>query len=156
MNIVEQVQDTNTNATSTLINKAPKKDKLGRAYGTGRRKVATARVWIKSGKGKFTINGFEIRSYFKRETLFIHAMAPLVVTDNLDKFDVFCTIAGGGMAGQAGALRHGIARALDNYDPVIYHAVMRQNGLLTRDDRMVESKKYGKHKARRSTQFIKR
>ena len=152
MNIVEQAQETNSN----LINKAPKRDKLGRAYGTGRRKVATARVWIKPGTGKVSVNSSEIRAYFKRETLFIHAMAPLVVTDNLDKFDVFCTIAGGGMAGQAGALRHGIARALDNYDPVIYHAVMRQNGLLTRDDRMVESKKYGKHKARRSTQFIKR
>jgi small subunit ribosomal protein S9 len=74
----------------------------------------------------------------------------------MDKFDVFCTASGGGMSGQAGAVRHGLARALDNYDPVIYHAVMKKEGLLTRDDRMVESKKYGRHKARRSTQFIKR
>jgi small subunit ribosomal protein S9 len=138
------------------VNKAPKRDKLGRSYGTGRRKVAIARVWIKPGTGKITINKVDIKSYLKRETLFIHATEPLIATNNLDKFDVFCTTSGGGISGQAGAVRHGIARALDEYDPVLYHVAMRSGGFLTRDDRMVESKKYGRHKARRSTQFIKR
>ena len=144
------------NISTSVVTKKPKVDKLGRSYGTGRRKVAAARVWIKPGCGKISVNGRDIKEYFKRETLFIHATTPLAVTNNLEKFDIYCTVAGGGIAGQAGALRHGLARALDNYEPVLYHTILKKFKLLTRDSRMVESKKYGKHKARRSTQFIKR
>lgn len=142
--------------SNTTVTKLPKIDKLGRAYGTGRRKVATARVWIKLGTGIMTVNGKEIRSYFNRETSFIHAITPFSVTDTLGKFDVYATISGGGMSGQAGALRHGIARALDNYNPVLYHCKLKEFKLLTRDSRMVESKRYGLHGARRATQFVKR
>lgn len=147
--------------TIKALDQAPKVDKYGRAYGTGRRKVAVARVWIKrkakeSEKGKITINGRTPRDYFQRETLLIDINKPFAVTNNLDQFDVYCTIVGGGLAGQAGAMRHGISRALNNFDPMLYHADLRKNGLLTRDSRMVESKKYGRHKARRSTQFSKR
>ena len=144
------------NISTTTITKLPKVDKFGRAYGTGRRKVSTARVWIKLGTGIIKVNGKDIKEYFKRETLFIHAVSPFKVTDSLGKFDVYSTIKGGGMSGQAGALRHGISRALDNYEPVIYHAALKKFKFLTRDSRMVESKKYGLHGARRATQFVKR
>ena len=140
----------------SVVHKEPKLDKFGRAYGTGRRKVSVARVWIKPGTGKVSVNGREIKEYFKRDTLIIHALKAFEVTENNNKFDIYCTVNGGGIAGQAGALRHGLARALDNFDHMLYHAKLRQAGVLTRDDRMVESKKYGRHKARRSTQFVKR
>ena len=150
------MESINATIVENVVHKEPKLDKLGRAYGTGRRKVSTARVWIKPGIGKISINGRDMKEYFKRDTLIIHAMKALDVTENRARFDVYCTIAGGGITGQAGALRHGLGRALDNFDPTLYHAILRQAGVLTRDDRMVESKKYGRHKARRSTQFVKR
>lgn len=150
------MESVNSVVVDNIVNKTPKLDRLGRAYGTGRRKVSAARVWIKPGSGKVTVNGRELKDYFKRDTLIIHAMRALDVTGNREKFDVYCTVAGGGISGQAGALRHGLGRALDNYDPVLYHVTLRKAGVLTRDSRAVESKKYGRHKARRSTQFVKR
>ena len=139
-----------------VTTKKPVIDKLGRAYGTGRRKVAVARAWIKPGTGKIIVNGQDEMAYFKRKTLTIEINKPFDKTENLKKFDVYCTVAGGGISGQAGAVRHAIARALDNFNPSVYHNILKANKFLTRDDRMVESKKYGRHGARRGTQFSKR
>jgi small subunit ribosomal protein S9 len=150
------MESVNSSIIENVVHKEPKLDKFGRAYGTGRRKVSTARVWIKPGTGKVSVNGRDMKEYFKRDTLIIHAMKALDITENRSRFDVYCTITGGGIAGQAGALRHGLGRALDNFDPTLYHVILRKAGVLTRDDRMVESKKYGRHKSRRSTQFVKR
>lgn len=135
--------------------KAPKKDSLGRAYGTGRRKDSVARVWVKPGKGQIVVNHKNIDGYFARETHRKLISQPFTVTKTLGQFDIFCTVVGGGLSGQAGAIRHGLSRALDNYDPTL-HADLKSNGLLTRDSRVVERKKYGQHKARKSTQFSKR
>uniref|UniRef100_A0A2C9M1S7 30S ribosomal protein S9 n=1 Tax=Biomphalaria glabrata TaxID=6526 RepID=A0A2C9M1S7_BIOGL len=123
-------------------------------YATGRRKTAVAKVWIKNGSGKVMINNLNISDYFTRLTHRYRASEPLIKLNCMDKFDVICQTLGGGKSGQADAVRHGISRALDYYNPD-YHTVLASNNLLTRDDRMVESKKYGKHKARRSTQFAK-
>ena len=136
--------------------KEPKLDNLGRAYGTGRRKDSVARVWVKPGSGKVTVNGREIEKYFARPTLRMILNQPFDAVGAKDKFDVYCTVKGGGLSGQAGAVRHGISRALDNFDPVAYHKILRKGGFLTRDSRVVERKKYGKAKARRSFQFSKR
>ncbi len=136
----------------------PRKQKLddqGRAYGTGRRKIASARVWIKPGTGKFVVNKEEVEKYFARPVLRMIVNQPFQITGTAGKFDVYCTVTGGGLSGQAGAVRHGISRALDNYDPTM-HKTLRQGGFLTRDSRVVERKKYGKRKARRSFQFSKR
>jgi small subunit ribosomal protein S9 len=133
----------------------PKKDKLGRSYGTGRRKNAVARVWVKAGVGKVTVNGLDAERYFPSATSIYVLLQPFMATKTSGKFDVVCTVKGGGHAGQAGAILLGVARALDNFDPA-FHATLRQHGLLTRDPRVVERKKYGKHKARKSTQFSKR
>jgi small subunit ribosomal protein S9 len=135
--------------------KKPKIDKLGRSYGTGRRKNAIARVWIKPGTGKFSVNGKELKQYFARPVLQMILKQPFSATNNVDKFDVMCTVVGGGLSGQAGAVRHGISRALDSFDPTT-HTALRQNGFLTRDSRVVERKKYGQKKARKSFQFSKR
>lgn len=143
-----------TAATDTEV-KAPKIDKFGRAYGTGRRKNATARVWIKRGKGKVTINGREIENYFARPVLRMIINQPFVSLKEEAKFDITVTVVGGGLSGQAGAVRHGIARALDNFDPS-FRPALRKGGYLTRDSRVVERKKYGRAKARRSFQFSKR
>lgn len=134
----------------------PKLDKLGRSYGTGRRKDSVSRVWIKPGSGKITVNGRDIETYFARPTLRMILNQPFDAVDAKDKFDVLCTVKGGGLSGQAGAVRHGISRALDNFDPATYHKALRSGGFLTRDSRVVERKKYGKAKARRSFQFSKR
>ena len=134
----------------------PKLDKQGRAYGTGRRKDSVARVWIKRGSGKVMVNGKDAEAYFGRPTLRMIMNQPFVALDENNKFDVTCTVKGGGLSGQAGAIRHGIARALDNYDPAAFHKILRKCGFLTRDSRVVERKKYGKAKARRSFQFSKR
>ncbi len=136
--------------------KQPKIDEQGRAYGTGRRKDAAARVWIKPGKGQIIINGKPLEKYFGRPVLRMIINQPFAVTKNNGKFDVYCTVKGGGLSGQAGAVRHGISRALDNYDPAGNHKALRRGGFLTRDSRVVERKKYGKAKARRSFQFSKR
>ena len=135
--------------------RTPKIDKLGRAYGTGRRKDATARVWIKRGSGKVTVNGRALEVYFARPVLRMIINQPFVVLDSENKFDVTITVTGGGLSGQAGAVRHGISRALDNYDPS-FRPALRKSGFMTRDSRVVERKKYGRAKARRSFQFSKR
>jgi small subunit ribosomal protein S9 len=132
-----------------------KRDAQGRSYATGRRKNAVARVWIKPGSGKVTINGRAEATYFARPVLRMILRQPLVVTNRETQFDVVATVVGGGLSGQAGAVRHGISRALVNYEPEL-KPVLKQKGFMTRDSRMVERKKYGKAKARRSFQFSKR
>lgn len=150
-----KVKNTETAEAKTTAPKPPVKDTLGRTYGTGRRKNSIARVWIKAGKGAFTVNSKEIGIYFPVETLQMKIMRPFAAVDMLGRYDVYCTVKGGGHSGQAGAIQLGIARALDKFDSA-FHTELRKSGLLTRDARVVERKKYGKHKARRSTQFSKR
>jgi small subunit ribosomal protein S9 len=133
----------------------PKLDALGRAYATGKRKNAVARVWIKRGSGKITVNGRDSPIYFARPVLRMLLNQPFVVADRLGQFDVVCTVVGGGLSGQAGAVRHGISRALTFFEPGL-RPVLKTGGFLTRDSRVVERKKYGKRKARRSFQFSKR
>jgi small subunit ribosomal protein S9 len=133
----------------------PKIDEHGRAYGTGRRKEATARVWIKPGSGKITINGKDQEEYFARPVLRMVIEQPLVEAERRTEFDVVCTVKGSGLSGQAGAIRHGISRALVAYEPGL-RKVLKPHGFMTRDPRTVERKKYGKAKARRSFQFSKR
>lgn len=133
----------------------PQKDALGRSYATGRRKNASARVWIKPGKGKVTVNGRDVTTFFARPVLRMILNQPFEATNTLDHFDVDCTVTGGGLSGQAGAVRHGISRALDKFDPSL-HSILRRGGFLTRDSRVVERKKYGRAKARRRFQFSKR
>ena len=133
----------------------PKVDKLGRAYATGKRKDAVARVWIKSGKGTITVNGRDVTRYFARPVLRMIINQPFEATNSAGVFDVIATVKGGGLSGQAGAVRHGISKALDLYNPTL-HVLLRRGGFLTRDSRVVERKKYGKAKARRSFQFSKR
>jgi small subunit ribosomal protein S9 len=133
----------------------PKRDALGRSYATGKRKNAVARVWIRPGNGKIEVNGRDSPVYFARPVLRMLLNQPFVVTDRLGQFDVWCTVTGGGLSGQAGAVRHGISRALTFYEPGL-RPVLKHGGFLTRDSRVVERKKYGKRKARRSFQFSKR
>ena len=133
----------------------PKRDAFGRSYATGRRKNAIARVWIKPGKGEITVNGKRVGQYFARPVLRMLITQPFLVADRYNQFDVFCTVNGGGLSGQAGALRHGITRALTNYEPEL-RSILKVAGFLTRDSRVVERKKYGRAKARRSFQFSKR
>ena len=133
----------------------PKRDSLGRSYATGRRKNAIARVWIKPGKGEITVNGKKVGVYFARPVLRMLITQPFLVSDRYNQFDVFCTVNGGGLSGQAGAVRHGISRALTYYEPEL-RGILKVAGFLTRDSRAVERKKYGKMKARRSFQFSKR
>jgi small subunit ribosomal protein S9 len=133
----------------------PKIDKFGRAYATGRRKESASRVWIKPGSGRFTVNGKDMPAYFARPTQQMIINQPLVAINRLQQYDIVCTVAGGGLSGQAGAVRHGVARALTNFEPTLRPA-LKHGGFLTRDAREVERKKYGKAKARRSFQFSKR
>ena len=133
----------------------PKRDALGRSYATGRRKNAIARVWIKPGKGEIIVNGKTVGVYFARPVLRMLITQPFLIADRYNQFDVFCTVNGGGLSGQAGALRHGISRALTHYEPDL-RSILKMAGFLTRDSRVVERKKYGKAKARRSFQFSKR
>jgi small subunit ribosomal protein S9 len=130
-------------------------DKYGRAYATGRRKDAVARVWLKPGTGKIEVNGRDQSIYFARPTLRLVINQPFDVTDRVGQYDVVATVKGGGLSGQAGAVKHGIAQALSRYEPTLRTAVKRE-GFLTRDSRVVERKKYGRAKARRSFQFSKR
>ncbi|HWU81435.1 MAG TPA: 30S ribosomal protein S9 [Caulobacter sp.] len=133
----------------------PQIDAQGRAYATGKRKNAIARVWIKPGKGSITINGRDQEVYFARPVLRMMIAQPLEVTDRLGQFDVVVTVEGSGLSGQAGAIRHGLSKALTLYEPGL-RPVLKPHGFLTRDSRGVERKKYGKAKARRSFQFSKR
>tara|TARA_R110001599_G_scaffold352029_1_gene585675 strand:- start:510 stop:1046 length:537 start_codon:yes stop_codon:yes gene_type:complete len=130
-------------------------DAQGRAYATGKRKNAIARVWIKPGSGKFTVNGRDQAVYFARPVLRMILLQPFEVTDRVGQFDVVCTVKGGGLSGQAGAVRHGISKALTSYEPALRPA-LKAEGFITRDSRVVERKKYGRAKARRSFQFSKR
>ena len=132
-----------------------KRDELGRSYATGKRKDAIARVWVKPGKGTIMVNGREIEKYFARPVLRMVINQPFQVANVTGQFDVMCTVKGGGLSGQAGAVKHGISKALALYDPENRPA-LKKAGFLTRDPRVVERKKYGKAKARRSFQFSKR
>ena len=134
---------------------APKLDSKGRAYGTGKRKSSVARVWVARGSGKIVVNGRDITDYFVRGTQRLIIAQPFEVSNRAGQFDVMCTVSGGGLSGQAGAVRHGISRALINFEPEL-RGVLKAAGLLTRDARKVERKKYGQHKARKSTQWVKR
>jgi small subunit ribosomal protein S9 len=133
----------------------PKIDAKGRSYATGRRKESVARVWVKRGGGKMTVNGKDFVAYFARPVLQMLVRQPLLVADRMTQYDVVCTVRGGGLSGQAGAIRHGIAQALTRYEPGV-RPILKKTGFLTRDARVVERKKYGKAKARRSFQFSKR
>ena len=132
-----------------------KLDKAGRAYATGKRKNAVARVWLKRGSGKITINTKDFSAYFARPVLQMMLKQPLEKTLRVSQYDVVATVKGGGLSGQAGAIRHGISKALTYYEPEL-RKVLKPDGFLTRDSRVVERKKYGKAKARRSFQFSKR
>jgi len=132
-----------------------KVDSQGRAYATGKRKDAVARVWIKPGSGRFTINDRTAEVYFARPVLRMMIQQPFVVANRNGQFDIVCTVSGGGLSGQAGAVRHGISKALTYFEPEL-RTVLKRGGFLTRDSRVVERKKYGRAKARRSFQFSKR
>lgn len=146
-------------ALKTAAPEAPKYekkvDKQGRAYATGKRKDAVARVWIKPGNGKIIVNTREVEVYFARPVLRMMIQQPIVAAARQGQYDVVCTVAGGGLSGQAGAVRHGISKALTHFEPDL-RTVLKKGGFLTRDSRVVERKKYGKAKARRSFQFSKR
>ena len=133
----------------------PQIDAQGRSYATGKRKDAVARVWIKPGSGKVTVNTREVEVYFARPVLRMLIQQPIVAAARQGQYDVVATVAGGGLSGQAGAVRHGISKALTNFEPDL-RSVLKKGGFLTRDSRVVERKKYGKAKARRSFQFSKR
>ena len=133
----------------------PKRDVQGRSYATGKRKDAVSRVWVKPGKGRILVNNREFENYFVRPVLRMIINQPFTVTNRAGEFDVVCTVSGGGLSGQAGAVRHGISKALTYYEPEL-RPVLKAGGFLTRDSRVVERKKYGRKKARRSFQFSKR
>ena len=151
------IEKNNNNSTPIDLSesKEPKIDKNGRAYATGRRKESISRVWIKRGNGKVTVNGKDLEKYFSRAVLRILLEEPLKKTDRITELEVFSTVKGGGLSGQAGALRHGISRALVNFEPSL-KSKLKKLGFLTRDARKVERKKYGRHKARKRPQFSKR
>jgi len=130
-------------------------DAQGRAYATGKRKDAVARVWVKPGGGRITVNGKNYVEYFARPVLQMVLEQPLVAASRKGQYDIVCTVSGGGLSGQAGAVRHGVSKALTHYEPEL-RGVLKKGGFLTRDSRVVERKKYGKRKARRSFQFSKR
>jgi small subunit ribosomal protein S9 len=133
----------------------PQIDEHGRSYATGKRKGAVARVWIKPGLGKITVNGREVERYFARPVLQMMISQPFDIADRSGQYDVMATVTGGGLSGQAGAVRHGISKALTLYEPTL-RTVLKREGFLTRDSRVVERKKFGRRKARRSFQFSKR
>ena len=146
-------------AFTPVVSNAPLReqelDKQGRAYATGRRKDATARVWLKPGTGKITVNGRDQEVYFARPTLRLVIDQPFTITDRKGQYDIVATVKGGGLSGQAGAVKHGISQALSKYEPTL-RGTIKAAGFLTRDSRVVERKKYGRAKARKSFQFSKR
>jgi small subunit ribosomal protein S9 len=146
-------------AANVVVESAPLReqeiDNLGRAYATGRRKDATARVWLKPGTGKITVNGRDQEVYFARPTLRLVINQPFSITEREGQYDIIATVRGGGLSGQAGAVKHGISQALAKYEPAL-RSTVKAAGFLTRDSRVVERKKYGRAKARRSFQFSKR
>ena len=151
----DALQSLSTQAAPQAVVHERKVDAQGRAYATGKRKNAVARVWIKPGKGQITINGRDQQVYFARPVLRMMLAQPFELSDRTGQFDVVATVEGSGLSGQAGALRHAISKALTYYEPGL-RSVLKPHGLLTRDPRVVERKKYGKAKARRSFQFSKR
>ncbi len=142
-------------ATEVVTPREPVRDDLGRSYATGKRKDAVARVWIKPGSGKVVVNGKEMKVYFARPVLQMILRQPFTVSGTEDQFDVMATVKGGGLSGQAGAVKHGISKALQLYDPSL-RGSLKAAGFLTRDSRVVERKKFGRAKARKSFQFSKR
>jgi small subunit ribosomal protein S9 len=152
---LETVASVDEVSADTAVIREPKRDDFGRSYATGKRKDAIARVWIKPGSGKVMVNGKEMNSYFARPVLQMILRQPFQVAGVEDQFDVNATVKGGGLSGQAGAVKHGISKALQLYEPALRGA-LKSAGFLTRDSRVVERKKYGKRKARRSFQFSKR
>ena len=156
---INSLEDLGTTSVAPVQAAAPvyvqKIDKQGRAYATGKRKNAIARVWVKPGNGKITINGKEFNLFFARPVLQMILQQPIIAAARKDQYDVVATVSGGGLSGQAGAVRHGISKALTYYEPEL-RGVLKKGGFLTRDSRVVERKKYGKAKARRSFQFSKR
>jgi len=152
---LETVASVDEANAGTAVIREPKRDDFGRSYATGKRKDAIARVWIKPGSGKVMVNGKEMNSYFARPVLQMILRQPFQVAGVEDQFDVNATVKGGGLSGQAGAVKHGISKALQLYEPALRGA-LKSAGFLTRDSRVVERKKYGKRKARRSFQFSKR
>ena len=155
LKIVKRASDDTPEAPAAQEGNGQKLDAQGRAYATGKRKDAIARVWIKPGSGKFVVNGKEHAVYFGRPVLQMLLAQPFSVTRRENQYDVMCTVSGGGLSGQAGAVRHGISKALTYYEPEL-RGVLKSGGFLTRDSRVVERKKYGRRKARRSFQFSKR
>ena len=147
--------DESRSLTAEAAPREPQRDAQGRAYATGKRKNAIAKVWIKPGKGTITINGRDQEVYFARPVLRMMIAQPFQVTDRVGQFDVVVSVEGSGLSGQAGAIRHGLSKALTYYEPAL-RPVLKPHGFLTRDSRVVERKKYGKAKARRSFQFSKR
>ncbi|ARN80212.1 30S ribosomal protein S9 [Methylocystis bryophila] len=156
---LSSLSDLKDAAGETVVQTTPlreqKLDKHGRAYATGKRKNAIARVWIKPGTGRISVNGRDVGVYFARPVLRMIIQQPLVVAKRSGQYDLVVSVAGGGLSGQAGAVRHGLSKALTHYEPELRSALKRE-GFLTRDSRVVERKKYGKRKARRSFQFSKR
>ncbi|WP_455475453.1 30S ribosomal protein S9 [Bartonella sp. B17] len=152
LNAVINIAEVNENTTPVHVQKL---DSQGRAYATGKRKDAVARVWIKLGSGKIVINNKDFDKYFARPVLRMILRQPIVATQRETQFDIVATVAGGGLSGQAGAVRHGISKALTYFEPEL-RTILKKGGFLTRDSRVVERKKYGKAKARRSFQFSKR
>lgn len=152
---LEAVAGTTKAVVEIAVPREPRRDDLGRAYATGKRKDAVARVWIKPGSGKVVVNGKELNTYFARPVLQMILRQPFQVSGVENQFDVQATVKGGGLSGQAGAVKHGISKALQLFDPDLRSA-LKTAGFLTRDSRVVERKKYGKRKARRSFQFSKR
>lgn len=153
---IESLKDIKASAASAEVKvRKANRDKQGRSYATGKRKDAVARVWIKPGKGNITINEKSIDQYFARPVLKMIINQPFEVANRENEFDVICTVKGGGLSGQAGTIKHGIAKALNEYEPEL-RTVLKKAGFLTRDARVVERKKFGKAKARRSYQFSKR
>jgi len=154
---IENIEDLKNNDAALESAPLPEKkvDDYGRSYSTGKRKNAVARVWLKPGSGVIKINGKASDDYFARPVLRMLINQPLVAAERLDQFDITCSVTGGGLSGQAGAIRHGISKCLVNFEPEVKKA-LKPGGFLTRDSRVVERKKYGRAKARRSFQFSKR
>ncbi len=156
---INSLEELGTSTVAPAISAGPvyvqKIDAQGRAYATGKRKNAIARVWVKPGNGKITINGKDFVQFFARPVLQMILQQPIIAAARKDQYDVVATVSGGGLSGQAGAVRHGISKALTDYEPEL-RGVLKKGGFLTRDSRVVERKKYGKAKARRSFQFSKR
>ena len=155
INNLSDLSKLNQNEEASILEREPKIDKLGRSYSTGRRKESTARVWVKRGTGKITVNGKDMPLYFARPVLQMQLNFVFDVTERKDQFDVTATVKGGGLSGQAGAVRHGLSRALSLFEPDL-RKPLKLAGMLTRDSRVVERKKYGRAKARKSFQFSKR